>query len=108
MRYFDIMLSEALNAPELTGDALYAEIERLFGMWGKEKDPVKKDAIADEVRALQTDNNKDEWEQSVKKIGDRNIGNKQFKKAMKSKARRGDSLAIWMLKHLIQKAESGR
>lgn len=103
MRYFDKTLFEALDE-KLSGRELYDEIQRLYQLWGEEKDRDKQDLISDEILSLRTDDNEDEWNKYAMEICVENRDNAKFKEAMKKKAGRGDNLALWMLRHLVSKA----
>jgi signal transduction histidine kinase len=102
MRYFDRALSEALlGDTTLTGQKLRDEIERLFVIWGREQNQDKQDLIADEIKDLKTPENAAEWDEYANDLFKRNAGNDKFIEAMKKKSRRGETLATWMLRHLI-------
>ena len=105
MRHFDRVLSEALGGT-LRGHELQGEIERLFKLWGREPDQDRQDLIADEIGNLKTDENKEEWDKYASELFERNVDNGKFRLAMKKKAERGDNLAIWILKHLINAGSS--
>lgn len=108
MQYFDRMLSEVLAEPALAGGRLTGEIDRLMTMWGNERDQDKKDLIADEITGLRTEDNAEEWDEYLAEICDRNINNDEFKKAIEKRSQRGDNLATWMLRHLVDRARSSQ
>jgi hypothetical protein len=97
------MLTEALNKG-LTGDRLYVAMKSLMRKWGKGTDE-EKEATREKIQALKTDDNADEFEKYLGDIADENGNNKGFIKAMKRKINHGDNLAMWMLRHLVSKAQ---
>jgi hypothetical protein len=124
MRYFDRILSEALDGAVLgstilSGHKLQGEIKKLFVLWGREHNQDKQDQIADEIKALRTEDNKDEWDKYTIDLFQRNAHNDKFINAMKKKSQRDDegddkgdkkdkkdkdkieNLATWALRYLV-------
>ena len=121
MRYFDRMLSEALDEavdpPKakrkkgLHGQRLYDEMKRRFEDIGDQKedgaDEQELDRRWQAFDDLATEDNMEEFQAFEKKIADENRHNKKFIKALEHRAHKGDNLVTWMLRHLVNKAQSG-
>ncbi|MFA5766878.1 MAG: hypothetical protein WC919_03065 [Candidatus Paceibacterota bacterium] len=125
MRYFDRTLSEALGgavlgSTALSGHKLQSEIKKLFVLWGREHNQDKQDQIADEIKVLRTEDNKDEWDKYTIDLFQRNAHNDKFIDAMMKKSQRDDEgddgegddksgnkkdkiedLATWALRYLV-------
>ena len=118
MRHFDRILAEELaddpsddTAPSkdekgLRGQKLYDEMKRLYNLAGKTKGE-ERDRWRKEAEALKTEDNTAEWLRCFNRIREDNRGNKEFAKALEDWSHEGDNLATWMLRHLVNKAQSG-
>jgi hypothetical protein len=126
MRYFDRLLYEALDnidpskvgakigdkvreekpRKSLRGQKLYDEMKRIYNRAGKAKGE-ERDKLFDEAEALKTETNAAEFQKCYDRICEDNRDNKEFAKALEDRSHRGDNLATWMLRHLVNKAQSG-
>lgn len=130
MRYFDRLLSEALNNadPQKVGKKIGDKVRKkrktrgeLKGLTGRKLQDALKDRIDDAgkdpddalatekawdaVDELMTDDNAEEFKKYYAEIAEKNKDNKNFKKALRHRASRGDNLVLWMLKYLVQKSQ---
>jgi len=122
MRYFDRILSEVLDKTTakdgvpvkkkgLQGQALYNAMKRRFNEIGDQKedgaDEQEMDRRWKAFDALATEDNKEEFLAFEKRIAIDNRYDKKFVKALEHRAHQGDNLILWMLRLLVNKAQTG-
>jgi len=112
MRYFDKILSEALNV--LHDRDLQNAMSKI---WKKakaiQKSGLSEDAkrtkleqLGHEMQALHRDENAEQFKEFTEKFRQANAGDRDFEAAIEQMSRSGDPLLLWMLKHMASQAEA--